>query len=311
MTIHTLMPSVTIYTDGGCSPNPGLGGYAAILVSGSREKVITGAEPDTTGYRMELMAAVAGLEALTKPARITLVSDNNNLVKGMNQWLPGWVDNNWLNSRNKPIAHADLWQRIHTAVQTHDVTAVKVKAHVAAGHASEVEQMNNRADTLVAQARDNYDPDADSSPTTTDSASTLQRNYRLYIAGSRRTNNNMRQYAQAAVNKAIENGWTIVVGDNPQGIDSVVVHTANQMEYSDVIVVGIASQPRNGGISGGQYIQYGTRYNDRDKAMARASDRGLFIWNGWSGGTRQAYTYMKNRQKTAHLIDFNQTFQRA
>ena len=308
MSTPTSIHPVTIYTDGSCSPNPGLGGYAAILVSGKRQKTLTGSEPDTTSYRMELMAAVVGLEALTKPAQVRLVTDNNNLVRGANEWLEGWIDNDWCNSRNQEIAHRDLWQRIHTAMQTHEVTFVKVKAHVTSSQASDAEMMNNRADALAAQVRDNDSPDADSDDSETP-VTAPQRNYRLYIAGSRRASSNMLEYARRVVAKAIENGWTIVVGDNHRGVDNEVVREANRLDYSDVIVVGIARKPRNGGVSGGQYIRYGRRYLDRDRAMGRASDRGLFIWDGQSRGTPQAHAYMKACNKTVHLIDFSATFQ--
>jgi ribonuclease HI len=314
MTSTKTLHPVNIYTDGGCSPNPGLGGYAAILVSGKHRKIITGAEENTTNYRMELMAAVVGLEALTKPAQVRLVADNNNVVRGANEWLTGWKDNNWQNSRNQEIAHRDLWQRVHAAMQIHDVTFVKVKAHVADSQASDAEAMNNQADALVAQARDNYSPDADDTPEQTDdnpepSDDTPRRSYRLYIAGSRRVSPNMLEYARRIVARAIETGWTIVVGDNHRGIDNEVVREANRLHYSDVIVVGIARKPRNGGVSGGKYIRYGTRYKDRDRAMGRASDRGVFIWDGRSRGTRQGHAYMTACQKTTHLVDFSRTFQ--
>ena len=289
------MHEVTIYTDGSCSPNPGQGGYAAILVSGDREKVITGTKPDTTNYRMELMAVVAGLEALKHPAQVTVVSDNNNVVQGAMNWLDGWIASGWRNSRNDPIQHRDLWERIHSAMQTHAVTVVKVQAHVAANEASTAEQMNNRADRLATAAR---------SPDTTDAPG-----YRLYVAGSRRASTNMLMYARRVVTRAIQNGWTIVVGDNPQGVDNAVVQEASRLAYQDVIVVGIAAQPRNGGVPGGQYIRYGNTYRDRDRAMARASDRGLFIWDGKSHGTREAHDYMKARRRTVHLMDFSGTFQ--
>jgi predicted Rossmann-fold nucleotide-binding protein len=157
----------------------------------------------------------------------------------------------------------------------------------------------------VQEARNNDKPD------TGDEASddtVTERNYRLYIAGSRHTSPNMLTYARRVVATAIERGWTIVVGDNHQGIDSEVVREASRLGYEDVIVVGIAGEPRNGGVSDGTYIRYGTTYADRDRAMARASDRGLFIWNGRSRGTRDAHAYMKARNKTVHLMDFSDTF---
>ena len=106
--------TVTIYTDGGCDPNPGLGAYAAILQShtSGAEKVFTGVEAETTDYRMELMAVVVGLEALKRPTRVTVVCDNNNVVKGATQWLDRWIANDWRNSRGKAVEHRDLWERI-------------------------------------------------------------------------------------------------------------------------------------------------------------------------------------------------------
>ncbi|MEO1163218.1 MAG: hypothetical protein AAFV98_05485 [Chloroflexota bacterium] len=105
--------------------------------------------------------------------------------------------------------------------------------------------------------------------------------------------------------RAIENNWTIVVGDNPQGVDNEVVKEARRLAYTDVIVVGIAAKPRNGGVPDGTYIRFGNSYSERDQAMARSSDRGIFIWNGTSSGTRTAYRYMRSLQ---HLMDFATTF---
>lgn len=295
------MSNVIIYTDGGCSPNPGLGGYAAILQCGDLEKVIQGAEPDTTNYRMELMAVVKGLEALTKPCQVTVVSDSNNVVQGANEWMPGWIANNWRNSRNKAVEHSDLWQQIHEHMQEHDITFVKVKAHVAESKATDAEKMNNRVDGLVAEARAAYAPES-----VDDRAK-----YRLLIAGSRVASHRMLDYARRCVSHAIDNGWTIVVGDNPKGIDHAVVQELNQLSYKHVIVVGIAKTPRNGGVQGGQYIQYGNTYTERDQGMARASDRGIFIWCGdeaVSPGTKRGTDYMKLfSDKIVHLMDFSQT----
>ncbi len=145
--------SVIIYTDGGCSPNPGLGGYAAILQCGDREKVIQGAEPDTTNYRMELMAVVKGLDALTKSCQVTVVSDSSNVVQGASEWMPRWIANGWRTSRNKAIEHRDLWEQIHSHMETYDITFLKVKAHVANSKANDAEKMNNCVDGLVAEAR--------------------------------------------------------------------------------------------------------------------------------------------------------------
>ena len=295
--------TVTIYTDGGCDPNPGLGAYAAILQSHT-----SGAE--TTNYRMELMAVVVGLEALKRPTRVTVVCDNNNVVKGATQWLPRWIANDWRNSRGKAVEHRDLWERIHKALAIHDISFVKVKAHVAQYKSSPAEGMNRRADQLVAEARAQARAESQrtSAPEDNDTRTNDGRNYRLYLAGSRQASENMLEYARRVVAKAIDHGWTIVVGDNNQGVDQAIVDEANHLNYRDVIVVGIAAQPRNGGVSGGRYLQIGTSYRGRDQAMARSSDRGLFIWNGSSRGTRRAADYMQTLpEKTVHLMNFEGT----
>ena len=304
-------PQITIFTDGGCNPNPGLGGYAAILTKAGSdaEKVVTGAVPDTTNYRMELLALVAGLEALTMPSDVTVVSDNNNVVRGFNEWLDGWMANGWRNSRNKLVEHSDLWQRIDAQRQQHTITLVKVKAHVADYKASDIEKMNTRADALVHAARQAYLDEQTAHEADEADASDETRNYRLYIAGSRKTSDNMLEYTRRVVARAIENNWTIVVGDNPQGVDNEVVKEARRLAYTDVIVVGIAAKPRNGGVPDGTYIRFGNSYSERDQAMARSSDRGIFIWNGTSSGTRTAYRYMRSLQhKMQHLMDFATTF---
>ncbi len=294
--------NVIIYTDGGCSPNPGLGGYAAILQCGDREKVVQGAEPDTTNYHMELMAVVKGLDALTKSCQVTIVSDSNNVVQGASEWMPRWIANGWRTSRNKDVEHRDLWEQIHTHIKTHDITFVKVKAHVADNKASDAEKMNNRVDKLVAEARAAYQAEP------VDERS----KYRLMIAGSRVANDKMLDYARRCVSHAIDNGWTIVVGDNPKGVDQVVVEELNSLEYAHVIVVGIARNPRNGGVHTGRYIRYGNTYTERDQAMAKSSDRGIFIWSGdekTSPGTKGGADYMKSlSSKKVDLMDFSSTF---
>lgn len=288
---------VTLYTDGGCSPNPGLGGYAAILQSGKHERIMSGAVPDTTNYRMELLAVVKGLDALTKAAQVTVISDNNNVVRGGNEWLEGWRAKGWQNSRNKAVEHSDLWEMIYEAMQIHEIVFVKVKAHVANSQASDIEKMNNRADKLVAEARANYQPDSEVDD---------RHKYRLLIAGSRLANQAMIDYSKRCVSYAISQGWTIVVGDNAKGVDQSVVDELNQIQYRHVIVVGVAHKARNKGVSAGKYVRYGKNYRERDQAMARASNRGVFIWNGDSPGTKHGATYMQNlAEKTVHLMNFS------
>ena len=131
--------------------------------------------------------------------------------------------------------------------------------------------------------------------------------YRLMVAGSRRASDNMLEYARRVVAHAIECNWEIVVGDNPDGIDAEIVGECNRRKYTNVIVVGIARKPRNGGVRDGRYIQIGKSYTERDQMMAKASDRMLGIWDGKSAGTQKGYQFAKSLGKKANLVDFSAT----
>ncbi|SHI61296.1 ribonuclease HI [Roseomonas rosea] len=137
---------VEIWTDGGCKPNPGPGGWAAILRFGAYEKEMTGAEPATTNNRMELTAAAAALEALRKPCRVVLHTDSEYVKNGVTRWVHGWVRNNWRNAAKDPVANYELWQRLLAAAKPHQVEWKWVRGH--AGNA-----MNERADKLATAAR--------------------------------------------------------------------------------------------------------------------------------------------------------------
>jgi ribonuclease HI len=135
-------PHVTIHTDGACSGNPGPGGWGAILSSGRHEKVLKGGEAETTNNRMELMAAIAALEALKKPSRVDLHTDSRYLRDGITAWINRWKANGWRTSDKKSVKNVDLWQRLDAALARHDVTWHWVKGH--AGH-----ELNERADVLA------------------------------------------------------------------------------------------------------------------------------------------------------------------
>jgi ribonuclease HI len=141
------MADVTIYTDGGCSPNPGNGGWAAILKQGERVKEIYGAEPDTTNNRMELLAAVRALEALKFPCTVTIYTDSQYLANGITQWVKSWIRNGWMRGKekNEPVKNADLWKQLVELCKVHDVQWGWVKAHN--GHPE-----NERCDQLAGQA---------------------------------------------------------------------------------------------------------------------------------------------------------------
>lgn len=137
---------VEIWTDGGCKPNPGPGGWAALLRSRGHERELSGAEPATTNNRMELTAATAALEALKRPCRVVLHTDSEYLKNGMTRWHTGWVRRNWRNAAGDPVANMDLWTRLLKASAVHDVRWCWVRGH--AGNA-----MNERVDALATAAR--------------------------------------------------------------------------------------------------------------------------------------------------------------
>jgi len=135
------------YTDGACSGNPGPGGWGALLVARSgaavlKERALSGGEALTTNNRMELMAAIAALEALERPSRLTIVTDSAYLRDGVTRWIHGWKANGWRTSGKAPVKNEDLWRRLDTAAARHDVAWDWVKGH--AGHAE-----NERADALA------------------------------------------------------------------------------------------------------------------------------------------------------------------
>jgi ribonuclease HI len=139
------LPHVVIHTDGGASPNPGAGGWAAILVFGEREKELKGGELDTTNNRMELMAAISALEALKKPCRVDLHTDSQYLRNGVTSWMGKWKKNGWKTADKSPVKNVDLWERLDAALGGHQIHWHWVKGH--AGH-----DMNERADALVGEA---------------------------------------------------------------------------------------------------------------------------------------------------------------
>ncbi len=145
-------PEVTIYTDGGSDPNPGPGGWAALLMmrraDGSLyERELSGNAPDTTNNRMELTAAIEALRALNRPCAVTLHTDSEYLKNGITQWMDAWVKNDWRTSKKQPVKNQDLWQALHAETQRHSINWQWVKGH--AGDA-----YNERVDRLVGLARE-------------------------------------------------------------------------------------------------------------------------------------------------------------
>ncbi len=132
---------VIVYTDGGCVPNPGVGGWAAVLLSGENRREIAGGEPETTNNRMELTAACEALEALKRPCEVTLHTDSEYMKRGYTEWLPRWKKNGW-KTREGKVKNDDLWKRLDEQVQRHHVRWEWVRGH------SGVEE-NERCDELV------------------------------------------------------------------------------------------------------------------------------------------------------------------
>ena len=136
---------VTIHTDGSCLSNPGPGGWAAILRWRDNEREIVGHEPDTTNNRMELMAAIMGLNAVTRAMPIDLHTDSRYVMNGVQEWMPTWKANGWKTASKKPVANQDLWQQLDEAVSRH-----RIRWHWVKGHAGD--ELNERCDQLARTA---------------------------------------------------------------------------------------------------------------------------------------------------------------
>ena len=144
------MKTVTIYTDGACSGNPGPGGWGAILQYGKAEKELSGSEPSTTNNRMELLGVITALETLKEPCSVDLYSDSKYVVDSVTKgWVYGWKKKGWIKSDKKPALNVDLWEKLLPLLEKHDVTFNWVKGH--AGHPE-----NERCDRLAVAQRDIY-----------------------------------------------------------------------------------------------------------------------------------------------------------
>jgi len=137
---------VVVYTDGGCQPNPGPGGWGAVLIFNGQEKELYGYDPETTNNRMELMGAIQALEALKFPCRVKLHSDSALLINAFTKnWIPGWQRKGWVNASKEPVKNRDLWERLIELSKAHHVEWIKVKGHAGIHY-------NERCDQLCAKA---------------------------------------------------------------------------------------------------------------------------------------------------------------
>ena len=137
--------TVEIFTDGACSGNPGPGGYAAILKYGEEIREISGYEVETTNNRMEMMAVIEALRQLKRPCEVKVITDSQYVVKGMTEWIQGWIKRNWLTSQKKPVLNKSLWKELLRLCQKHKIEWQWVKGHN--GH-----PYNERCDQLAREA---------------------------------------------------------------------------------------------------------------------------------------------------------------
>ena len=140
---------IQIYSDGACRGNPGPGGWGALLCYNGAERALSGAVTATTNNRMELLAAIMGLEALTRPSAVALTTDSQYVKNGITDWLAKWKKNNWQTAAKRPVKNRDLWLRLDRACQPHRIEWQWVRGH--SGH-----HENERADRLANQAIDDF-----------------------------------------------------------------------------------------------------------------------------------------------------------
>jgi ribonuclease HI len=145
------LSKVIIYTDGGAKPNPGAGGWAALLIWGAEVRELSGGEPRTSNNRMELTAAIMALEALKTPCEVEFHTDSQYVKNGITQWMANWVRNGWKTAAKTPVLNQDLWERLHAATQRHKIVWKWVRGH--AGH-----EQNERVDALATAAREKMRP---------------------------------------------------------------------------------------------------------------------------------------------------------
>lgn len=144
------MKTVTIYSDGACSGNPGAGGYASILIYNGIEKIVTGSEENTTNNKMELMGAISGLKTLKESCIVKLYSDSAYLINAFNNdWITFWQNNNWKTASKKPVKNVELWQELIELNNKHKIEFIKVT-----GHADN--EYNNRCDKLAVNEYQKY-----------------------------------------------------------------------------------------------------------------------------------------------------------
>lgn len=142
----TPLPTVDIYTDGACSGNPGPGGWGVYMIYNDHRKDLYGSDPDTTNNKMELLAAIKGLEALKEPCCVNLFTDSKYVRSGITEWINNWQKNNWKTASKAPVKNVELWQELLKLSKKHTITWIWVKGH--GDNAG-----NNRADALAVKGK--------------------------------------------------------------------------------------------------------------------------------------------------------------
>jgi ribonuclease HI len=144
------MKTVTVYTDGACSGNPGPGGWGAILIWNGKKKELSGGEPQSTNNRMEMRAVIEALKAIKEPCVVRIHSDSALIINAFTQgWIPSWQARGWRKADKKPVENRDLWEEMLYAMKHHNVEWIKVKGH-------SDDELNNRADEIAVEASKKY-----------------------------------------------------------------------------------------------------------------------------------------------------------
>ena len=314
---EVIVNPIIIHTDGSCETQTRLGGWAAVLQCGEHQRVLQGSASDTTVNAMELTAVIEALKALKQAgSSVQLFADSNYVVRGVNEWLSDWLKRGWKNARGEQVANLDLWQQLKTLLEQHKITLTWIPRgeNVQADELAQSARLTQISETTQKPLDDagSVVDDNVTAPTVLPQAVS---EINILIAGSRYANREALDYARRVVRRVHQLGHTIVVGDNPKGVDMAVVQECRRLK-AKVLVVGVTNNPRNGGCSHDGYVKVERdtyraagghlydRYHVRDRWMVDNSQRGVFVWNGDSKGTKAGYDYMVSRQKEAHLMTF-------
>lgn len=138
------MSKIEIYTDGACRGNPGPGGWGALMLTGEKERELCGGEADTTNNRMELMAAIEGLNALKRSCEVVLYTDSTYVLKGISEWIENWKSRGWKTAARKPVKNEDLWRELDEAAGRHQIDWQWVKGHAGIEGNERADQLANR-----------------------------------------------------------------------------------------------------------------------------------------------------------------------